>query len=64
MEYQDRIKLLKELCEAKGISGHERNVTRIMKKHLQITQMSCYDNLGYCCKKQEVAMLGYACRPC
>lgn len=47
MEYQDRIKLLKELCEAKGISGHERNVTRIMKKHLQdYADEFIYDNLG------------------
>lgn len=47
MEYQERIDLLKELCEAKGISGHERNVTRIMKKHLQdYADEFLYDNLG------------------
>lgn len=47
MDYEKRNEFLKELCEAKGISGDEKEATRVMKKYLEgYADEFTYDNLG------------------
>ena len=47
MEYKETIGFLKELTEAKGISGNEKEVSRVMKKYLEgYVDGFEYDNLG------------------
>ncbi len=47
MEYNERIQFLKELTEAKGISGNEKYASRVMKKYLEgYADNFEYDNLG------------------
>ena len=44
---KNQIQLLKEFCDAYGASGHEKNITQIMKKYLQAyCDEIIYDNLG------------------
>ena len=43
----DRIKFIKEFCEVDGISGHEKNATRVMKKYVEeYSDEITYDTLG------------------
>lgn len=43
----DRIKFIKEFCEVDGISGHEKNATRVMKKYVEpYSDEISYDTLG------------------
>ena len=47
MKKDPRIELVRELCEAEGISGHERNISRIVKRHVEpLVNRIEYDNLG------------------
>lgn len=47
MKKDPRIDLVRELCEAEGISGHERAISRIMKRHVEsLVNRIEYDNLG------------------
>ena len=47
MEKEKRLQLLKDMCEAKGISGDEKEVSRVMKEYLQnYVDEFDYDNLG------------------
>lgn len=47
MEKEEQLVFLKELTEAKGISGDEKEVSRIMKKYLEgYADEFDYDNLG------------------
>ena len=47
MEYNETIAFLKELTEAKGISGNEKEASRVMKKYLEgYADYFDYDNLG------------------
>ena len=47
MEREERLKLLKEMTEAKGISGDEKEVSRLMKSYLKdYVDEFDYDNLG------------------
>ena len=47
MEYKETVEFLKELTEAKGISGNEKEASRVMKKYLEGYADSFeYDNLG------------------
>lgn len=47
MEKKERLKLIKEITEVDGISGHERNASRVMKKYLEgnVDEIT-YDNIG------------------
>ena len=47
MEREEQLKFLKELTEAKGISGDEKEASRVMKKYLEgYADEFDYDNLG------------------
>lgn len=47
MEREEQLKFLKEMTEAKGISGDEKEVSRVMKKYLEgYADEFDYDNLG------------------
>ncbi len=47
MERKERIKFIKEFCEVDGISGHEKNASRVMKKYVEgYCDDIDYDNLG------------------
>lgn len=47
MNYKETIGFLKELTEAKGISGNEKEVSRVMKRYLEgYADTFDYDNLG------------------
>lgn len=47
MDYRETIGLLKELTEAKGISGNEKEASRVMKRYLEgYADEFEYDNLG------------------
>ncbi len=54
MNYDETIRFLKEFTEAKGISGNEKEVSRLMKRYLEGYADSFeYDNLGSLIAKQE-----------
>ena len=47
MNREEQLVFLKELTEAKGISGDEKEVSRVMKKYLEgYADEFDYDNLG------------------
>lgn len=47
MDSKERIEFLKEFTEAKGISGNEKEASRVMKKYLEgYADSFDYDNLG------------------
>lgn len=44
---KERLKLLKEISEVPGISGYEKEATRVFKKHVEnVVDEISYDNLG------------------
>ena len=47
MTEKERLKLLKEISEVPGISGYEKEATRVVKKYVEnnVDEIS-YDNLG------------------
>ena len=47
MTEKERLKLLKEISEVPGISGYEREATRVVKKYVENSvDEIIYDNLG------------------
>lgn len=47
MTQEERLQLLKEVSEVRGISGHEKEVSRLIKRHLEgVADHFEYDNLG------------------
>ena len=56
MNREEQLKFLKEITEAKGISGDEKEVSRVMKSYLEgYADSFDYDNLGslIACKKGD-----------
>lgn len=54
MERKERIKFVKEFCEVDGISGHEKNASRVMKKWVEgYCDSIDYDTLGSIIAKKE-----------
>ncbi len=50
----DRIKFVKDFCEVDGISGHEKNASRVMKKYIaDYCDEITYDNLGSLIAKKK-----------
>lgn len=54
MNEQERLKFLKEMTEVSGISGHEKEVSRLFKKYVEsYASEITYDNLGSIIAKQS-----------
>ena len=52
----ETLELLRELTEAPGVSGHEREVSRVVRRHLNGSAEITQDNLGsIICRKQGAA---------
>ena len=50
----ETIALMEELTQAVGISGDERNISKIMKTHMEpYADEIIYDNLGFYLRRKE-----------